>query len=180
MIKAKFSSEMLSILKSTVGQSLLYYERAKEDDDRSTYGNLRLYFSKSVVDLENEVKEFSDVGEELSCFSCKLVTDGSPYKPFVITGTEAVQINAIVTGIEIISDEVTINNGEAVMDFDSALVFKTDAGDYVFARTEWFSELILLAHNERYDTLFPVRDVMESWENDGENQVKVVRSRNQL
>lgn len=180
MICAKFSSDMLSMLKGVVGQNFLKYECAKDDVAGSTYGNIRLYFSENIIDLSNEECFCPELEEDVACFSCILVSDDSPFEPVVVADTETAMIGSTVLGVEIVEDKITINNGETVIVFDSALVLKTDAGDYIFARMEWFSEVILIAHNKSYDTLFPVKKVMESWENDGENRVAVMRSRNQL
>lgn len=180
MIEAKFSSDMLSILKGVVGQKFLKYECAKDDVSGSTYGNIRLCFSDDIIDLSNEERFCPELNEDVACFSCILVSDDSPFEPAVVADTETTLIDSIVLGVEIIEDKVAINNGETVIAFDSALVLKTDASNYMFARMEWFSEVILIAHNESYDTLFPVKKVMESWENDGENQVSVKRTCNQL
>lgn len=180
MIKAKFSSDMLSMLNGVVGQEFLKYECAKDDVSGSTYGNIRLCFSDDIIDLSNEERFCPELNEDVACFSCVLVSGNSPFEPAVVADTETTMIGSIVLGVEIAEDKVTINNGETVIAFDSALVLKTDAGNYMFARMEWFSEVILIAHNESYDTLFPVKKVMESWENDGENQVLVKRTCNQL
>ena len=45
MIKAKFSEDMLCILQSTIGQTLLGYECADESSNETVYGNLGLYFN---------------------------------------------------------------------------------------------------------------------------------------
>lgn len=175
-----FSSDMLSMLQGVVGQTFLQYECAKDDVAGSTYGNIRLYFSDHIIDLSNEERFCPELNEDIACFSCALVSANSPFEPAVVADTETTVIGGMVHGVEIIEDKITINHGETVIAFDSALVFKTDAGDYMFARMEWFSEVILIAYNESYDTLFPVKKVMESWENDGENRVAVIRSHNQL
>lgn len=180
MIKAKFSSDMLSMLKGVVGQKFLKYECAKDDVLGSTYGNIRLCFSDNIIDLSNEECFCPELDEDVAYFSCTLVSADSSFEPAVVADIETTIIDSIVLGVEIVEDKVTINNSEIVIAFDSALVLKTDAGDYLFARMEWFSEVILIAHNESYDTLFPVKKVMESWENDGENRVTVKRSHSQL
>lgn len=180
MIKAKFSSDMLSMLNGVVGKKFLKYECAKDGVSGSTYGNIRLCFSDDIIDLSNEDRFCPELNEDVACFSCILVSDDSPFEPAVVADTETTMIGSIVLGVEIVEDKVTINNGETMITFDSALVLKTDAGNYMFARMEWFSEVILIVHNESYDTLFPVKKVMESWENDEENQVLVKRTCNQL
>lgn len=171
---------MLNMLKGIIGQKFLKYECAKDDVLGSTYGNIRLCFSDSTIELSNEEHLYTELGDDVACFSCILVSPDSPFKPAVVAETETTFIDSTVLGVEIVEDEVNINNSEVVINFDSALVLKTETGDYVFARTEWFSEVILIAHNESYDNLFTVEDVIESWENDGENQVSVQRSRKQL
>ena len=176
MIKAKFSEDMLCILQSTIGQTLLGYECADESSNETVYGNLRLYFNKSVIDLYNAEKDFEGIDDELSCFSCKLVQDNSPFEPFIVSDTKFVNLTATILGIEIISDEVVVNYGGSVIDFDSALVFHTDKGNFTFGRCQWFSEVIFTSFNEDYDTIFPTKSVIESWENEGQNHVEVYRT----
>jgi len=113
--------------------------------------------------------------DEIACFSCALVSKMAPFVPFVVSETKITPIGGIVSDIEIICDEVNINHGETVISFDSALIIKTDKGNYLFARTEWFSETILIAVDGDYNVLFPTSQVKESWENDGQNQVTVSR-----
>lgn len=180
MIEVKLSADMRIMLKGVIGQKFLKYECAKDDVPGSTYGNIRLCFSGSTIDLSNEECFYPELDEDIAGFSCALVPDDSTFVPAVVTDTETTIIGNTILGVEIIEDEVTINDGENVISFDAALVLKTDAGDYLFARMEWFSEVILIAHNESYDSLFPVKKVMESWENDGEKHVAVKRSYNAL
>lgn len=124
MINAKFSSDMLSMLKDVIGQKFLKYECAKDDVPGSAYGNIRLCFSDGIIDLSNEEFPCPELDEDITCFSCVLVSDDSPFEPAVVAEIETTMIDSTVLGIEIVEDEVTINNGGIVINFDSALFSK--------------------------------------------------------
>lgn len=175
MVSAKFSSDMISGFKDTIGQTFLSFECAKEDISGSTYGNIRLNFSDFSIDLTNEQKYFRSIDDDISCLSCIVVRNGERFIPAVDTDTEIVEVREIVHEIELISDIININYGETVLEIDSALVFFTDKGYYVFGRTEWFSEVILISHNIEYSKIYSIENVIESWSNDGTHHVDVNR-----
>ena len=70
MIKLKFTKDMLTLLKTLKGQCLLSYEKEKNIiNDNSAYGNIRLNFEKTSIDLVNEQELYDGFEEELACFS---------------------------------------------------------------------------------------------------------------
>ena len=46
----------------------------------------------------------------------------------------------------------------------------------MFSRDIWFSEVITINENDNYDTVYPIDEVVETWSNDGENKVNVIRT----
>lgn len=175
MAFAKLKKEELMILKNLLGKSFYSYERAKENVCDSTYGNIRLNFDHLSMDLSNEQQYFSEIDEEMTCFSCVVRKSGEKYIPAIVSETELVEIQETITKIEVITDTIEINQGETVIEADCALVLHTNKSTYTFARTEWFSEVIFILHNKDYNDLFPIWKVEESWCNDGENKVNVKR-----
>ena len=50
----------------------------------------------------------------------------------------------------------------------------------MFSRDIWFSEDITISEHDDYDSIFPISQVVDSWANDGENKVNVVRTSRKL
>ena len=66
------------------------------------------------------------------------------------------------------------------MEFDVALILHFDDEILMFARGIWFAEEIFIAHNDNYEAVFSKDNLIESWSNDGDYEVKVTRTRTQL
>lgn len=176
MIDLKFTNDMLSLLKTLKGQCFLSCEKEKSIiDDDSVYGNIRLNFENTSIDLVNEQELFEGFEEELACFSCIKVNSNQKFLPNAVGKTEVIAKKGVVEKIEIATDTIDLNHGETIIESDSAIIFYTDCSCYTFARTVWFSEVISILSDKSYDSICPISKVIESWSNDGENEVTVKR-----
>lgn len=176
MIKLKFTKDMLILLKTIKGQCFLSYEKEKNIiNDNSAYGNIRLNFENTSIDLVNEQELYEGFEEELACFSCIEVDTNQKFIPTAIGETEVILKKGKVNKIEIVTDTINLNHGEILIESDSAICFYTDCGCYTFARTAWFSEVISILFNKDFDSICPISSVIEIWSNDEENAVTVSR-----
>lgn len=180
MIIAEFTEEMQKILSDMKGKIFLSLKGHKSKYNRF-YGNFRIYLDSYAIDFKNEEQGFkfsNDEMEDMSCFSCEIVKDNAPFVPFCVGDTPNVYIiNEKIVSVSLIRDEININNGEDEISFDVALIIKTEKQTYMFARDVWFSELITLSYSEDYDKVFSVEEVIKSWSNEGEYDVKVNRKK---
>lgn len=185
MIRAEFTEKMQKILSDMKEKMFLFLECDFEwdDDNKGIYGNFRIYVDNYAIDFRNEVVALPFFGriEDLSCFSCEIVRDNTPFKPFILTRVaKKYEINEKIVSMSILRDEVNINNDQEKFSFDVALIIKTDKKIYMFARDIWFSELITLEYSEDYDKIFSIEDVIDSFSNEGEYDVKVSRKKIEL
>ena len=77
----------------------------------------------------------------------------------------------------IITDEISVGNGEYEIVFDTALIIKTKYQTIMFSRDVWFSEVINISDNENYDIVYPIDTVIEDWNNEGDYEVTVKRTK---
>ena len=75
----------------------------------------------------------------------------------------------------VISDQITIQEGTYQIEFDEAIVIKTVKDVYMISRDWQYSELIHIYNHEDYDTVYPIKEVIDNWNNFGEYSVKVKR-----
>ena len=70
MLYATLSDEMLDLLRSMIGNELVSYECAVQNNE--IFGNLRINTSGGAVEVVNEVQElpFFDGCEDISFFRC--------------------------------------------------------------------------------------------------------------
>lgn len=181
MIELKFTKDMLALLKTLKGQSFVSYEKEKSViNNDSTYGNIRLNFENTSIDLVNEQEIYEGFEEELACFSCIKVDANKRFVPTAVGETEIMPIKGKVRKIETVTDTINLNHGEIIIESDSAISFYTDCGCYTFARPVWFSEVIYVLFDESYDSICPVSNVVESWSNEGEICVTVNRKTTEI
>lgn len=177
MIKAKFSDEMINILKSMIGNILYSYECGNTIQNEA-YGNLQLNLKDFSIEILNEVSEFPfyNSSEEISCFSCKKKSSSETYKTYCEEPIEKHVINEKITSVALVEDDVNVNNGEYEIRFDMAIVIKTDKHKYIFSRGWFFDEVIYITVDNEFDKVYPISKVVEDWSDDGENKINVVRT----
>ena len=50
----------------------------------------------------------------------------------------------------------------------------------MFSRDIWFSEDITISEHDDYNSIFPISQIVDSWSDDGENKVNVIRTSRKL
>ena len=176
MIQARFTKEMINILKSCIGEKLLSYEYGVSLPGEA-YGNLKLNFDTFSIELLNEVKEtpFFDETEEISSFSCKKIKANTPFEPYCKETVSLVEINEKVRCVSVVTDCISVNRGEYEIVFDMALVVQTENQQYIFSRGWFFGEVITHFADKNTDCIYPVETVIEDWSDEGKNEVLVSR-----
>ena len=181
MIKAKFSSEMLKILKGMVGKDLCSYECGNMVPNEA-YGNLRINLNDFAIEILNEVNElpFYDSTEDISYFTCQKKSLRKSFKPYCEEPSEKHLINENVLSVHIIEDNISINDGEYDISFDMAIIIETNKHKYVFSRGWFFSETIDISVDKEFDDVYPISRVVEDWSDEGDNKVNVIRTSRKL
>lgn len=123
---------------------------------------------------------FFDGEEDVAYFSCVSVNQNEPFKPYLKADTKKFEINESISKVELLSDCIDVNHGEYQVDFDVALIFHFDDKILMFARGIWFAEEIFIANDDNYEAIFSRESLIESWSNDGDYEVEVIRARTQL
>lgn len=179
MVKATLTDDMIKLLSSTIGKHLVSYECEQDDGFSRTFGNIRINFEGLSIEITNEEHTLPFFGEkeDMTYFMCTEVDPSSHFVPAIITETKVRNVGKTVSSIEIISDSVSVNNGEYEITFDEAIVFHMGEDVLMLARDIWFSEIISIADNDDYDHIFSIEELKDAWSNDGEDEVKIQRSR---
>ncbi len=180
MVYATFTEDMIRLLKELKGARFLSYEC--EDTNGDAYGNLRINTDKMSVELTNiqQIMPFYTDEEEIACFACAKVDPEKKFKPYCITDTCKVDVGDKILGISIVSDEITMNDGEYEISFDRAVIITMEKRILMFSRDIWFSEVIDISEHDNYDLRYPITEVIEAWSNEGRDKVEVKRTRKEL
>lgn len=178
MVKATFTDEMKKILSNMTGRQFVSYECEKDDGFSRAFGNMRINTDSFSIELTNEehTLPFFDDTEDITCFACTEVDSKKPFEPAVVTETCVTEVSKTITGLELINDTISVNNGEYEISFDAAIIIHMGNDVMMLARDTWFSEIITIADNDDYDQVFSIEDVKEAWSNEGENTVDVNRT----
>ena len=176
MVKAKFTNQMIDIIKSMIGNTFCSYE-CGEKRSGEVYGNCRINLEGFAVEILNEVKEmpFFDSTEDVSSFSCKKSLN-EEFKPYCIEPVQKYIVNEKVLSVSIVEDFVSVNDGEYDIAFDMALIVETDKHKHIFSRDWYFGETISISKDKNFDDIYPVKKVIDDWEYDGDNKVNVKRT----
>lgn len=182
MVEARFSKDMISILSSCKDKKLVSYESEAPSEVGGVYGNMRLNFdgfSLEIVNEEQSMPMFNEQ-EDVACISCSKVDTSAPFEPMVVTDVVKTSVGHVVEAIDVITDTIDVNDGEYQIAFDMAVIFHMENAILMVSRDVWFSEMLTIRDNERFDEVFPVDEVIESWSNDGEYHVSVKRTKTSL
>ena len=180
MVYMTLTKEMEDMLKSIINSTFISYER--DDFGFSAYGNLRINTNKTSIELTNleKVVPFIEDEEEVAGFECQIVDKNTKFSPYCIIGSVEVKVNSLIKEIEIVNDFIYVNDGEYEISFDQAIIIKTEAKTIMFSRSAWFSETISIDEHDDYDSVNPVSDERELFENEDMNKVKITRTRRKL
>jgi len=183
MVKAKFSNEMIKYIEQLKNSNFIKYFIDNQTNGASAYCKLGIESNNICLDIFNEetsVEWFiNDDGvnkEDISVFSCKIREDNENFKPYIEESEiESVIVNEKINNVKIVSDIINVNNGEYVIDYDMAIIIETEQHNYVFSRGWFFSEEIYINVDKDINDIYSVKEVKESWSNDGEFNVEVKR-----
>ena len=179
MVNARFSKKMIEVLSSMKGKTFVSYECDEGHGFPRAYGNFRINLDDYSIDVSNEIQglSFFDIEEDVAVFSCKKVDSNTPFEPGVIGDTRTVFIEETIESVEIITDEINVNKGDYEIVFDTALIIKTEYQTIMFSKDVWFSEVINISDNDDYDNVYPIDAVKEDWNNDGDYEVTIKRTK---
>ena len=180
MVYMTLTKEMEDMLKSIINSTFISYER--DDFGFSAYGNLRINTNKTSIELTNleKVVPFIKDEEEVAGFECQIVDKNTKFSPYCIIGSVEVKVDSLIKEIEIVNDFIYVNNGKYEISFDQAIIIKTETKTIMFSRDAWFSEDIFIYEHDDYDSVYPVSDERELFENEDTNKVKITRTRRKL
>lgn len=182
MVEMKFTQDMIKTIQSMKGKTITSYQCAKIDEWSRTYGNFRINFEDYAIDFTNRVKgvPFFDEVEEVAGFECAKVYSDAPYEPGIVRDVQIVPVDEVVQSIEVITDEIDVNHGEYQITFDEAVIIHTEYQTIMFSRDVWFSEIIHISTDDNYDNIYPIDSVIENWNNEGDYEVIVKRTKKEL
>ena len=174
MVYATLSSKMVDLFRSMIGNELVSYECAIQNNE--IYGNLRINTTGGAVEVVNEVQElpFFDGCEDLSCFRCYKAPTDKPFVPFCDELVSVIPVSDKISGIEIVRDVVRVNGYKYEIAFDMAIIIKCQTRTIIFSRGWHFSEVISVLSDAA--EVYPVANIVSDWENDGDNHVTVDRT----
>lgn len=180
MVKIGFNKDMEKLLTALKGQKLISLEYGKDPIENQAYGNMRLHFDKVTLEINNEEQPFPffDDMEDIACFSCRKVKNEIPFCPIASAqSSQVITINETVTGLSIIRDHVTVNQGEYEPEIDMALIIYTTGKPIMLAKGIWWSEVITIIRNDDFEKLVPQNDVIDEFSEEGTNTVTLIRSK---
>lgn len=182
MVEAIMSNEMIDLLKSLIGSKFVSYDIEKEPSFSRVYGNLRLNTTKCSIEILNDEKEYPFIEgfEDMTSFSCRKVDGTIPFEPAIITDSQTISVDKMISSIDVISDIINVNHCEYQIKFDVAIIIYMGNEVLMLARDTWFSELITVVPNDDYDQVYSIDEVKEAWSNDDEYDVDVHRERIKL
>ena len=181
--------EDIKILRSLIGQKFLYYEYGEEriSDLHIFQGkiNMRLHFSNIHFNLNNSEYEPEGRDNELAWFYLSDINSEKSFKPYVGSYIVPVNVNDIVTGVEIIRENVKIidkDSNEVIEDnkADSAIIIRTENNIYMFYREYIFDEQIKVVNHDNFENVYPLEKAKEHWDNEQENLDVITRERIKL
>ncbi|MCD7827123.1 MAG: hypothetical protein LUG85_01105 [Clostridiales bacterium] len=179
MFKAKLSEEAINFLCKKIGKKLVSVELGESEAKFSrSYGNIRINFEENAIDLSNLEKPTPFLGklDDISGFSAKIEDRNKPFVPYLNEKTHTIEINEKITSITVVNDNITINNGKWRIEFDEAIIIKTEENVYMISRDWQYSEIIQFSGHGNYDKIYPINSVIENQSNFGEFSVDVQRT----
>lgn len=172
-MKAKFSEKAIEILKNIIGKEFVSYSAKRIQFNASYNGEVFINANSSFIKLYAEEKEitwFCDDklhnSENIFGFNCEMSNN---------QGEEIILVNDVISGIDVITDFVSIPQKNYYIELDMALIIKTQSHNYIFSRAWYFDESIDINIDKNYDDIYSINKVKESWNNAEEWDVKVER-----
>ena len=180
MVYMTLTKEMENMLKSIINSTFISYEC--DDFVISTYGNFRINTDKISIEVTNleKVVPFIEGEEEVAGFECQIADKNTKFNSLTTRPAAEYEVGGLIKEIEIVNDFIYVNDGEYEISFDQAIIIKTETKTIMFSRDAWFSEDIVIYEHDDYDSVYPVSDERELFENEDMNKVKITRTRRKL
>lgn len=178
MNNATFSKEMLDVLAEMKGKTFKSYECVKMGTNM-TYGKCRLNLGQFSVDLYNYIHAmpFFDQTEDIPYFSCERMEKDSEY---VVCERNSIphvyMIDEKIQSVEVVTDEINVNDGEYEITIDQALIIRTRDNIYSFYKGWMYSEIINIAVDRNYETVYDLENVKYEWGDSGQDPTIVKRT----
>ncbi|MBQ8375272.1 MAG: hypothetical protein IJX98_06865 [Clostridia bacterium] len=175
MIKAGFTTEMKNILKKLKGAEFICYSASKFHAGETVHdGVIYIHANNVSIKVSNEEmqipwfnhKELNTI-EDIFVFHCE--------ETFEKARKNVVFVQEKIEEMELIADCVKIPKEEYEITLDMALIIITKAHRYVLSRGWYFGESLSIDVDKNYDEIYPIKQVVEEWNNFGEWEVKVNR-----
>ena len=175
MIEARFTNEMKDILKKLIGTEFICYSSsAMYEGETVNDGIVYIHASNLSIKISNAEKQIAwfqnnNVGtvEDIFSFHCE--------EAFEKTNQEVVFVREKIEKIELITDFLKIPEKNYEIALDMALIIVTEAHRYVISRGWHFGEYLDINVDKNYDDIYPVKQVVEEWNNFGEWEVIIER-----
>ena len=180
MVYMTLTKEMEDMLKSIINSTFISYECGKTSG--VVYGTSRINTDKISIELANlqKVVPFIEGEEEVAGFECQIADKNTKFNSLTTRPAAEYEVGGLIKEIEIVNDFIYVNDGEYEISFDQAIIIKTEAKTIMFSRSAWFSETISIREHDDYDSIYPVSDERELFENEDMNKVKITRTRRKL
>ncbi len=176
MVYATLTDEMVKMLSDLKDSKFISYEC--DEVYGVIYGNARINTSRYAVEITNyaETMPFFNDTEEIAKFSCLKSNSAEKFDPATVAIPKTFIINSKITGIDIVSDEINVNNGEYEIKFDQAIIIRTEKGAIMFAKEIWWSENIKIVRHDDYNSVYPVSSAEYDLSSYGEDPIEVKRT----
>ena len=180
-IEAKFTNEMLEILKMMKGKTLKAFQGDFANGMNRVYGFFRIILGQFAVDVDCSEHPVTLVGydneesvEDFAYFGCYKKNLKDSFEPFYIPHTVSFLLNEVVSEIMIVRDDIQVSNGAHIV-LDQAFVIKTNENTYTISRKEWFVEQMNIDVSDSIKVARTVKDVKNEWSSEGKYRVDVER-----
>ena len=85
-------------------------------------------------------------------------------------------IDEKIQSVEIVNDEINVNDGEYEITIDQALIIRTKDNVYSFYKDWMYSEVINIAVDRNYETVYDIEKVEYDWSDRGVEPTTVKRT----
>ena len=183
MVDAKFSPEMKDIIKSMKGKTFKSFEGVPENQGIPIefYGNFRINLGRESVVFTNleQVTQFPGSVEDVSCFKCVRVDKDDDFTPYLAGPHLVYMVNERIKSIAVVTDTISVDEGDYVIEFDMALIIRTPYNVYTFTRDWYYGETIDLFIDPKEAKPFDIQEELKQWK-DIQTNVEIVRKIEEL
>jgi len=179
MIEARFTNEMIDLLKCLKGVEFVGYSATDLYAGETIYdGKVYLQVGTKTIKISNEEKQIpwfkskdlSDL-ENIFSFSC-LETIEQGEQKFVVKER--------IKSVKIITDYINIPQKNYEIALDMALVIVTEAHSYIISRGWIFGEYLDINMDKGFDDIYSLSQVKEEWNNFGDWEIVAKRVTQEL